>query len=187
MIDYLYGTDFEGATWNGRDFRTIYALIDSEQPMVPRYFGQTGVGDEYRIAKHISESLGHERSASSLKQRWLRGVLSLGRQPEIKVIYSSTNPKYDYLDMEAALIHRYWPYISNVQGRGSRIDDELYSEKGQQMWKFLELKLKKVGLALPEDLLLSSMSPKGRLHTPPKELDGKDWRLTKTYPGILTD
>lgn len=170
MIDYLYGTDFEGTTYDGRDFSTIYALIDPKYPAIPRYIGHSDSGVEYRMAKHITESLeGGKMRIVNLKQRWIRGLFSMGRQPQIKVIYSSMNPKYDVNDMEAHLINQYYQWSCNGTSRGDeRIEHELKSTKVQKMVEFLRVQVKKAGLLLPE------------------ELDGKD-NLGKAYPGILPD
>lgn len=96
-----------------RDYHYLYALVDPKYPNVPRYIGETTINPRHRTARHVAECYGHMKNENNLKQRWVRGINSLGREVGFIELFRERRSDSDIMNLESMMVHKYWDLISN--------------------------------------------------------------------------
>ena len=96
-----------------RPYHTVYALVDPNNRDVPRYIGYTNGEALWRFGRHLGECWGLDSmKVSNLKQRWVRGLCSVGVVPEPIVLYRSKNARRA-AEVESFLIKKFWKCLVN--------------------------------------------------------------------------
>jgi len=146
-----------------RDYHYLYALVDPKYPNVPRYFGETTINPRHRTARHVAECYGHMKKEDNLKQRWVRGVNSLGREIGFIELFRERRIDSDIRKLESMMVHKYWDLVSNHQ----LIND-----------KQIELLESKKYLKKTFDEICEKNFPDVKENSP-------NLRIRRTYPGII--
>lgn len=114
----------------------VYALIDPRTNDV-RYIGKTIRTSRRRLRRHLAESY---LAANTHKDRWLRGLLAAGLEPEITVVQRCESLA-ELADAERA-------HIASARASGARLTNATDGGDGIGGWKHTPESREKIRAAL---------------------------------------